>query len=456
MSSIPIFVAAVMTILAGYMLIKRYPTQMVLLFAGLVILLVAIMCGETNILPNNAKSTGFVLFDMVDLIRLVSIKQLGGVGLIIMVSGGFAGYMSQIGASNALVKLVAEPLKKLNNPYLLLVVAYILGHIINLVIVSAGGLTMLLLVSFFPILTRVGVSRASAAAAIVCCSSVAAGPLFGTQQLAAREAGLDPMVYWVEYQILCALPAIAVMAVMHFFVQRHYDKKGDDVYVDTEAIKVEDGRKCPAWYAIFPFVPIILLFIFSKFGISTVKLNVITSLLLTWLSVILIELIRLRDIKVVFKDAVTLWKKMGSMFGGIVALVICAEVFANSLRVSGLVAAIIGSAQGVGFGFTGLTGILSALVGLITALTGSGAGAFASFASLANDVHAGMGGDIATMMVPMHLASSVFRSMSPVAGCVIAAAAAAGINPLAICRRTWLPLCVGFAVLFATNMMLNM
>ena len=215
-------------------------------------------------------------------------------------------------------------------------------------------------------------------------------------------------------------------------------------------------RPCPSWYAHFTFVPIVLLFVFSKFGISSIKLNVITALMLTWLSVIVIELARLRDIKKVFADAMVMWKKMAAMFGGIVALVICAEVFATSLRVSGLINAIIDSASAGGFGVTAMTGVLTALVGVITTLTGSGVGAFASFASLANDVQAQLGGNLAAMVTPMHIASSLFRSMSPVAGCVIAAAVAAGISPMAICRRTWLPLCVGFVVFFVTNLLVNM
>lgn len=169
-----------------------------------------------------------------------------------------------------------------------------------------------------------------------------------------------------------------------------------------------------------------------------------------------IEMIRRKDINAVFKDAVVMFKKMGQMFGGIVALVICAEVFATSLRVSGLIQSIIDLAYSTGFGVTGMTGVLTILVGVITTLTGSGVGAFASFASLANDVHNSLGGDLPAMVVPMHLASSVFRSMSPVAGCVIAAAAAAGISPMAICRRTWLPLCLGFLVIFISNLIFNM
>jgi DcuC family C4-dicarboxylate transporter len=311
-------------------------------------------------------------------------------------------------------------------------------------------------VSFYPILLRIGVSRAAAASALVCSCGIAAGPLFGTQQLAAKNVGLDPTSYFLEYQLICAVPAMIAIAIGLYFVQKHYDKKNDDVYTDAVIDKKVEERECPSWYAVFPFMPIVLLFVFSKFGISTIKLNVNTALFLTWLVVMVIELIRRRDLNGVFKDAVVMFKKMGQMFGGIVALVICAEVFATSLRVSGLIQSIIDIAYSTGFGVTGMTGVLTGLVGIITALTGSGVGAFASFASLANDVHNSLGGDLPSMVVPMQLAASVFRSMSPVAGCVIAAAAAAGVSPVAICRRTWLPLCMGFVVIFAVNLIFNM
>lgn len=223
---IPVIVAAVVTIIAGW----SYQTQMVLLIAGLVIIYVSILCGVDSFLPKGAKPTGFIDFDPLALIEAVSKKELTSVGLIIMVSGGFAGYMSQIGASNALVKLVAELLKKISSPYRLLAVAYALGQCINLVIVFAAGLTMLLLVSFYPILTRIGVSRAAAASTLVCSCGIAAGPLFGTQQLAAKLAGMDPTAYYVEYQLICAVPAVIAIAVSLFFVQKYFDKRNDDVY----------------------------------------------------------------------------------------------------------------------------------------------------------------------------------------------------------------------------------
>ncbi|MCV5745736.1 transporter, partial [Escherichia coli] len=86
--------------------------------------------------------------------------QASGIGLIIMVAGGFASYMNQIGASDALVRICTAPLKVVRSPYIVLSLAYMLGQALFIVIPSAAGLAMLLLVLVYPILIGLGVSRA--------------------------------------------------------------------------------------------------------------------------------------------------------------------------------------------------------------------------------------------------------------------------------------------------------
>lgn len=58
------WIAVIVTALAGWALIKRYSTHMVLLFAGLAILLCAVVLGDPNFLPKGVKPSGFVLFDI--------------------------------------------------------------------------------------------------------------------------------------------------------------------------------------------------------------------------------------------------------------------------------------------------------------------------------------------------------------------------------------------------------
>ncbi len=445
------WISIAVVIYAACLLLKRVQTHMVLLFSGLVLILLAVAFGITEFLPKGVKHTGFIGFDIFALLRSISEKQISGIGLIIMTAGGFAGYMDKIGAANALVKVCIEPLRKLSKPYFVLVLGYIIGQVLVSVIPSAAGLAMLLLVALFPILKGVGVSPAAAVAVIGTSAGMTFGPTAGTANLAAKVAGLDPVIYLVQYQLPLALPVIISVAVAHYFVQRYYDAKGDDVYAEVSEVKGVDQPVAPSWYAIFPILPIALMIVFSKLIVSSVKLDTISALMLVWILVVIIELIRHRDPKRVFSDALSFFKKMGGMFSSIVALIICAEFFASGLKVTGLVDLLISSAQGTGFGMGGLSAILAVIVGAVTFLTGSGVGAFSSFAALAPDVAAGLGGSAAALVTPMQFASGMLRAMSPVAGVIIAVAGAAGISPMAVVRRTWIPMIIGMLVTIIGN-----
>ena len=98
-----------------------------------------------------------------------------------------------------------------------------------------------------------------------------------------------------------------------------------------------------------------------------------------------------------------------------------------------------------------MTFVLTSVVGLVTFLTGSGVGAFSSFAALAPDVAGGLGGTAAAFVTPMQFASGMLRAMSPVAGVIIAVAGAAGVSPMAIVRRNWIPMMLGMVSVFICN-----
>ena len=307
------------------------------------------------------------------------------------------------------------------------------------------------MVALFPILRGVGVSAASAAAVIGTTAGMCLGPASGTANLAAKTAGLDPIIYFVQCQLPVAIPTLIAVAVCHYFVQRYYDNKGDDVYADAADAKKVDAPDAPVWYAIFPWLPVFLMITFSKLVITSIKIDTVAALWLVWIFVVLVELIRLRDPKRVLKDAVAFFQAMGKMFAGIVSLIICAEFFASALKLSGLITLLINSAQDVGAGMNFMTVILSGIVGLVTFLTGSGVGAYSSFAALAPDVAAGLGGTVTSLVTPMQFASGMLRAMSPVAGVIIAVAGAAGISPMAIVRRTAVPMLVGMVVTLIAN-----
>lgn len=450
MSFLP-WIGIVVIILTSVLLLRRVQTNMLLLFSGLLMIFIAVGFGVTDFLPKGAKSTGFIGFDVFELMRQISVKQISGIGLLIMTAGGFAGYMDKIGAARALVKVCTEPLKKLRSPYLVLMMAYLVGQFLISVIPSAAGLAMLLLVALFPILKGVGVSPAAAGAVIACSAGMTFAPTSGTANLAAKVADIDPIVYAVHYQWPVAVFALTAVAIAHYFVQKYFDSKGKETYLNTANLRSIDGENAPSWYAIFPILPIVLMIVFSKLVYTKVQLNTISALLLVWVFVVLLEIIRKRDVKKVFSDATEFFKKMGGMFASIVALIICAEMFAAGIKVTGVISLLIDSAQGFGFGMTGMVTVLSAIVGAVTFLTGSGVGAYSSFASLAPDIASALGGETIAFVVPMQFASGMIRSMSPVAGVILAVSGAIGLSPVALIRRTIIPMMIGMLVILTAN-----
>ena len=435
MSLLVSLLAAVVVFIAGWAVIKRYPTVIVLFAAGLIMIGLAILFGADSILPKNAKTTGLIWFDAIDIIRLAAIKQVAGIGMIIMVAGGFAKYMETIGASGALVHACISPLKALHSPYIVLGLCYLVGAAMVPVVPSHGGMAMLLLTTMYPILLNLGVSKAGAAAAIFCSGTIGMGPGTGTALYAAKIADIEPIVYFVHYQLPVAIPMILVIAILNIFVQRYFDRRNDDVYEESIFASDKVLKVGPPTYAILPVLPIALLCIFSKFGYSAIQLNTVTA-------------------KQVFQDAMAMIKGMGSLFSTIVALIIAAEVFATGIKLCGLITLLLDGANAGGLGITGMSAVLSGLIAVVSFLTGSGVGALTSLGSIATDVANGLGGNVTQLISSMQFTAGLARGISPVAGATIVVAAAAGVSPIAIVRRTAIPMAGAWIVMMIGNYLL--
>lgn len=444
------YAAIVITAIAGWAMIKRYQTHLVLILSGMAMVAVAILSGQTNIMPNKWPSTGFVWFDVIDMFRRITMKQASGIGLTVMVAGGFSKYMAAVGASDSLVRLCLIPLRGIKNPYIVLPFAYWLGELCYMVVPSAAGCLMLLLVAVFPVLLGIGFSRPAAAAVLCTCTGLAMGPASGVSILAAQTAGIDPAVYLVKSQLPVALPALIAVPLIHMFLQPYFDRKGGEA---TESVQDIEGsiKDAPLWYSIFPVLPIILLIIFSPLVYTKVKLNTITALFLVWILVLGVEFIRSRDAKKVFKDSMAMFKGMGSMLSGIVALIIAAEMFGTCLKISGLIDMMIDAAKAGGFGINAMTGVLSGIISIVAFLTGSNVGAFSSFVALSTSIAPGLGGTVDQMVTPMLFAGCIARTVSPVAGVIIICAGAGGLSPIGIVRRTFIPMAAAWVLVMITS-----
>ncbi|PLW78305.1 C4-dicarboxylate transporter DcuC [Cohaesibacter celericrescens] len=441
-------IGLVVTVIVAWLIIKKYQPHTILLLAGLVLLaLTLFVTPETSILFKKAKSTGLSFFDIFDYVRGSLAYRAAGLGMIIMAAGGFAKYMDHIGATDAMVDVAIRPLKLLNAPYVVLALGYAVGQFLNIFIPSAAGLAMLLLVTFFPTLVRLGVSTAAAAAMIGTTAVLDLGPASGASNLAAKTADLDVAIYFAQHQLPVGLFAIAVITVLTYFSGRYFDGKAGHVAI-AEALNAgqDDASKkdrAPAFYAFLPMVPLALILIFSKLLISSVKLNVVTAMLIGALLGLLCETVRHRDGKKVTKGFMAFFDGMGRMFARIVSLIVCAEVFAAGLKTIGMVEFLINTAQTSGFGVTAMTIVMCAMVTVVAVITGSGNAAFFSFGHLAPNIAASFGASSVAMLLPMQLTAGLARSMSPVAGVIIAVSDAGNCSPIEIVRRTALPVMGG-------------
>ncbi len=458
---LPLF-GIITLLLTGWAIVQKYQVNMVLLLAGLVLNGCAVLAGVSDFLPKNASPTGFAGFDLIELLRAISTSQVAGVGFIILVSGGFAAYMQAVGASDRFVSVWTKPLALLKNPYLILAGVFIFGHCLGLVITSAAGLAMLMVVTVYPLIIRVGCSPRAAAAVVASVLAIGYAPASGVAVMAAGLVNLDPVEYLVHYQLPMAVPTILAMAVAHVIVQRWFDRhetvkeKTQDAGMTMEEIdaKRKALEATPLIYAAMPLFPIALLLIFNKMVYSAVTINVATAMFLSWIAAFLIDLVVRRDVRKSFDLSYAMFKGMGSILTSTVGLIFVAAFFAKGLQNVGIVSILIDAAKEVGLGVTGSGVVLSAVIGVVTALTGSGVAAFTSLAHIVPDVAKQLNTDGITIMLMMHTASEMLRAMSPVAGVVIIVSSFAKVSPLAMVKRTAIPCLVGYVVMLVTVSML--
>lgn len=449
-------IAIVITVIAAWLIVKNYQPQTVLLLAGLALLTITVLFyPENSILYDKAKSTGSTWLDIFSFAKESLTTQIAGIGLIIMAAGGFASYMDHIKASNAMVNMCIRPLQVIKAPYLILALGYICAQLLHVAISSAAGLAMLLLVTFFPVLVRLGVSKASAAAMIGLCAFMDLGPAVGTANLAAKHAGMESAIYFAHYQMPVAVVVMLAVAVVIYFTAKYFDKK--DGFISGEqsvAQAEEEGRKAPAIYALLPVLPVALVLVFSPLVIKSIKIDVVTAMILGAVVAFFFELVATRDFKNCCKGLQVFFKGMGSMFTSIVSLLVCADIYAQGLQKIGAVDYLLQSVQNAGLGFTSMTLVMTALVGVTAVLTGSGVAAFFSFSGLAPSIAAKFGEIAVNMILPMQLMAGMGRSMSPVAGIIIAVSKAGECSPFMIVRRTLLPALSGIAAMLVANYVL--
>ncbi|MCT4620815.1 MAG: C4-dicarboxylate transporter DcuC [Marinisporobacter sp.] len=453
-----ILFAIIVILFVGRLVLKDYKPQAVLMLGGIVLMVLAVSFGLGKILAEE-QSTGLVWFDIFEFMKNTFSKTSAGLGLTIMAVGGFAKYMSTIGASQALVRLTIKPLRKMNAPYVVLAVGYMVGQLLNVFIPSASGLGVLLMVTMYPILISLGVSPLSATAMIGTTACLDLGPASGNANLAATTAGIDVSIYFVKYQLPVAIATILTISGLHYFVQKRFDKKagyglGSIQNTETAATKEDKEIDVPKIYAILPMIPLVLILIFSKLLVKSVKMHVVTAMLISLFISMVFEYIRYKDAKKVFASLQHYFDGMGTQFAKVVTLVVAGQTFAQGLKSIGAIDTVIKASQSAGFGAGIMIIIMTAIIAVSAILMGSGNAPFFAFAALAPEVAGQLSIPAVMMLLPMQLAAGIARSVSPITGVIVAVCGISNVSPVELVKRTAIPMAGALLVTVIANFIL--
>ncbi len=415
-------------------------------------------------------STGAVWLDPLKAIADQFKSTLSSAGFIILILGGYSAYMSSIGANDVTVSVLTKPIGKIKSVYVLVPVVFLLGNLLSLVIPSASNLAIILLATLFPVMVNAGMSPLTSAGIIATTATVMPTPL-GSDNVAIAEelakttqfAGLTATDYVFRYHALISIPTLLVMALAHYFWQKHMDKKaGNDRLSELADVKdvktIEGGALFKTVYAILPLLPILLLiavFVIQSFTSLSVNISVEVATLFSFVIALICEIIRKRKVKAALDGTETFFKGMGGAMP-IVALLVAASVFVTGLNSIGLINALQNAMlgiQGSGLGFV-LPLILVGLTALIVILSGSGTALFFAMVPLMVPLAAAAGINVLAVSVPMGLAGNLLRAVSPVSAVVMIVAGSVKKSPIEVVKRTSVPMIIGTIFMFVLSMII--
>jgi DcuC family C4-dicarboxylate transporter len=451
MEYLGVIIALVFIVIVARLLLKKHNPHAILLVSGLLMLCISYFLNYK--LPVLKEETGFIGFDFFRYIKESFSKTNAGVGLMIMAIGGFVAYIDKIGASKALVYVAMKPLKLFKKkPYIAASMVIPIGQILFVSIPSAAGLSLLLMASLFPILVNLGVSRLSAVSVITATTAFGMGPASAITVSASALCDIPIIDYLVDYQIPLVWPLSISMMVTYYFVNKHFDKKIEkEKVIETESDKKSD---VPVIYALIPILPIILLIVFSKlFNLfpSPITLDTTTAMFISLFVALTFEAIRKRNIKEVFDTLKIFWSGMGNIFKTVVTLIITADIFAKGLISLGLIDGLLVFAQNAGFGAVGIGIVMTVMIFLASMLMGSGNASFFAFGPLVPKISKALGVESSSIILPMQFSASMGRTVSPVAGVIIATAEIAQVSTLSIVKRNIIPLGVALIIMLTSH-----
>ncbi len=194
-------------------------------------------------------------------------------------------------------------------------------------------------------------------------------------------------------------------------------------------------------------LPLFFMLTFSSLGVKTINVGMATAIILSIFISLVFEFIREREVKPVFEKLQGVFDDMGKVFASVVTLIIAGQTFSMGLKSIGAVDSMLHMASSVGLSAAVIILFMALLTFIISALMGSGNAAFFSFAPMVPQIAHKIGANTVDMILPIQLSAGFGRTISPIAGVIIAVAGISGLSPFDIVRRTLIPMISGWLLM---------
>ena len=449
-----ILICLIIIAVTGILLMKRYQPQPILIGMGILMMYIAYEGSWINAILDESQSTGVLVFDAMDIVRITTSENVVSLGLMIMTCAGYAKYMEHIGAGTRLAHTFIKPLYRLNRPYIVLSLMFLLNMGLSICVPNPLSLALLMMVTIYPVLLRLGVSPVGAAAVIATGHLMDVGPGAVSTLLIAKTLNIPVPNYFVGYQLRLYFLVAIVTAIAHFLWQRYRDRLDGPMDVgDCESIP--EAPIGPKPYMIFPLLPLCFILGFSQYGLPGVKMNVTLAMMLAFGIALLAELIRHRNLRTVLKSTTIFFEGMGNQFSYAVTLIIGGQVFAQGLVSLGLIDSLVGLLQTLSLNSISLTSVMGGGMLGLTVVTGSNVAPLFTLVPLVPDIVANLALDPITTMLGMQNGASLGLFLSPISPVMVGVAGVAHIKSVDLLKRTSIPVivalitsCLGIWILY--------
>ena len=449
-----ILICLIIIAITGILLMKRYQPQPILIGMGILMMFIAYEGNWIHAILDESQTTGILAFDAMDIVRITTSENVVSLGLMIMTCAGYAKYMEYIGAGTRLAHTFIKPLYRLNRPYIVLALMFLLNMGLSICVPNPLSLALLMMVTIYPVLLRLGVSPIGAAAVIATGHLMDVGPGAVSTLLIAKTLNIPVPNYFVGYQLRLYFLVAVMTAVAHFLWQRYRDRLDGPMDVgDCESIP--EAPIGPKIYMIFPLLPLCFILGFSQYGLPGVKMNVTLAMMLAFGIALLAELIRHRNLRTVLKSTTVFFEGMGNQFSYAVTLIIGGQVFAQGLVSLGLIDSLVSALQTLSLNSVGLTSVMGGGMLGLSMVTGSNVAPLFTLVPLVPDIVSNLGLDPITTMLGMQNGASLGLFLSPISPVMVGVAGVAHIKSMDLLKRTSVPVlvalitsCVGIWILY--------